>query len=805
MGYGISSLIGKSFRRNLKPGVLLFFVTVFSMAFMLSYVGYREMSTEKNIRQGYETYGSYRLYIYDVSHQTAREMEDDTQLNKTAVMYTGYTDDRTGRIIYASEDIFGLSNIELVSGRFPETEDEILCERDYLNRCGLSYEEGKQLKITLDGRTYSVTGLIRSNEYLSYVGIYMTDFIMNYDACEKITDMSGDFYSVLCMTDRSLTAERERIMHTYHLDENNISYNEDALAYAGINAEGKTTDIFLGTCDVMLYVIMIFMVILFVSIFTLMSRNNVKNAAIYNALGIRGRKMTGAVLMMLIMLFLSSGIVLSATGAVITSSVLGADSVMKFIVKAGKIVIPYIAGCITFSAAGFAKMLPRDTAGALSGAEDIDSRKRRKKPYKISVSEYRLPFLQMAKLNMSMRSGKYVMSLFGLVAAMVFTSLFMYVSHYIYRDSGEYRYDYRVDYSYSSFADQIDGTEANYVKYEEMKKNSVMFEIFPFFAQTYSLEVRKSDLSADFVKYLKNSDAQSAVELDHIDDRLYTAGFFVIGADEEMLRHTYELEGESCVSLEDDECIIVRNVKTPDGAGFETGIEKGDRLVIGFVGSDEKKELNVRENVTDINLPLEDSNYLPVIIVNMNLFSRISNYRYNYPQYLYFNSDEDYESVTEFFKGCSDMSVSDLSWEKAEIRKQKNMISTVVYSGSALLLAILVVNTLVSYIDKFRQNRKQIAVMKAMGVDDDRLLLFMSYEYIITTVTAVIAGTGLSLAGCYIAHFYIRTLISSFMFEILPYVFIIPAGSIVAVTVIMVFIFRKMNGRMDIAECLSKE
>lgn len=657
-----------------------------------------------------------------------------------------------------------------------------------------------------------ISGTIQTNEYLRIVGVYIPSFVFNYGASINEIDSSKQCYSVLCTTNNNITSERDRLIKEYGLSEKNVAYNNDTLAYASVDSSGKSTNVFLLACDYLIYVILMFMALLFASLFSLVCKRNKCAVAIYAAIGVPTKSVLIAVLKMLLLLFLSVGGALYIFTIIVSALLVDCFSLWNCIGKNAMIILPYIILSILLSMTGFIRLIPKDISYALSNKDDISKNKTAKRNNTPVLVESRFPFWKMASLNVSLHLGKQLMAITGLVISMVFTALFLYVSHYIFIDVGEYQYDYRVDYVYSSFSDERNGTESNYQKYAQMQQRPDLFELYSFFGQVHPAKVKKSNLSKPFVEFLKSSTAYSFKELDHIDDSLYENNFFIIGADEDQLKNVYKITGLSDYVLSDNECIVVRNVKTPDGVGFETGLKEKDIFFIAdsyyvedYGAIDRDIPMTVKNVISDINLPLYNCYYMPIIIVNQNVFSQISWYKYDYPQQIYFNSDAEQTEIYDFFKGCPDMVITDLKTEKAQLDEQKTTLGFVVFLCCTLLLLVLMMNVIISYMDKFQRTQKQIATLKAIGLCNYKLLLILAYEFFAATGVAILFGIASSLGACYIAYFYMRKRLFFFTFEVLPFVHIIPTACIIIVTVLLMLRIRKKFYHMDIIEVLQRE
>lgn len=812
MKQSIISIICKSIWRNMRPKLLIIVVVFLSITFLLSYVNYREISTKINMQNGYSSYGCYQLKIYDVTRSTTERIMDDTSLIRSTLIYSKQTNDRQKKLMYTSPDIFELANYELLLGDFPTTKDEVICEQKYLNQIGFSFEENSEIQIEIDEKKYTVTGVIQTNDFVRIIGIYIPVFIFNFSQYEDILDPSDANYSVLYTTEKNLIDERSRVITEYNLNDQNIAFNNNVLAYAAVDSSGKTTDLFIKACDYLLYLISAFLIALFVSLFSLICKNTKETIAVYSALGVPKTKILLSVFVILASLFLIVTSFLFLVSQGVIGLLLHELNFVEIFVLNCSIVLPYDFLCVILSLFSFLHLWPKDISLALTNRENISINKSTKQHEDSSLLSARCPFWKMARMNVSMYAGKQVVSIIGLVVAIVFTTVFLYISHYIYIDSGEYQYDYRVDYTYSTFPDELNGTEENYKKYIEMTQKTNLFDVFPYYHQINLTKIRKKNLSEPFVKYLRSSSTYSFKELDHIDNSLYENNCFIIGANEDQLKRVYKINNLTSYDLADDECIVVKCVRTPDGVGFETGLHEGDAFFLShtlyveeYGAVDDDIAVSVKEVVDGINLPLSNCYYMPIIIVNSDVFAKIANYDYDYPQQIFLNSKSDHDQILEFFKGCSGMVVTDLTREKKQIDEQRIVSGAIVLSCSLLLVLVLIINTTINYLDKFQKNRKQLATLKAIGVNNIKLLLFLIYEIIYVAVISVVLGTIVSLASCYLVYLYIRKSLFFFTFEILPFIYFVPMLSVTIVTLLLIIIFWKVLKHMNIIEYLQKE
>ena len=501
--------MSKSLWNNLRPKILLIFVVFLSLLFLVTYVDYRYVSTEVNLQTGYENYGDYQLYMYDLSLDTAERISNDTYVEQSTLLYTKQTDDRKAKMVFSHASLFELANYELLEGEFPASENEVLCEQKYIAQLGLSYDEDKKPHIIVNGIEYSVSGIYRANEFIQIIGMYIPTFIFSYDHSVGALNRENPNYSIMCTTSENLSHVRDVFIEKYKLSDKTVTLNNHVLAYAAVDGNRRTTDVFIQACDYLVCVILGFMIVLFVSMFVLLCKKNKKNISIYTALGISRKQLCWSAFLILGGLFGTISILLVLASLLISVLIFKDLHMLTLLTLNCSIVLPYAILCIFLSMFSFARLIPRDIALALSNRADVSERKTRKKHLESSLQTARFPFWKMARLNVSMHMGKQIIAVIGLVIASVFTSAFLYIANYVFVDSGEYQYDYRVDYTYSTFVEERKGTEENYLKYLDMTTQGDLFRVYPFYYQIHSTKIRKTNLSEPFIDFLRKSSTYS--------------------------------------------------------------------------------------------------------------------------------------------------------------------------------------------------------------------------------------------------------------------------------------------------------
>ena len=145
---------------------------------------------------------------------------------------------------------------QLVKGRFPVAENEILCDGNFLRQLGVEQEDlERESTIAIEGEQYKICGLIQNNtdESNSYINEYSV--IMAPEKNMK----RGDIYV------QTNTADYKKIKEAwtrkYQIQEGFLYDNETVLNYVGINDSGDFTGVKSGVfvfLKILLYITVFF-------------------------------------------------------------------------------------------------------------------------------------------------------------------------------------------------------------------------------------------------------------------------------------------------------------------------------------------------------------------------------------------------------------------------------------------------------------------------------------------------------------------------------------------------------------------
>lgn len=799
------SVLLKSFFREIKPFPLIFIIAIISLFFIGGYNGYRSYTSEKNLQNAQELYGDYTLSVNYLNFDEVDKIKTLCADYETVTVYQKGINTSNGLMIYGTSSFFDISNLELLQGQLPQNKKEVLCEQKYLIQQGITFSESQDSYIELDGVNYLITGTMRVNDNIHIEGYYMPRFFLDYasNSFEKIL-YNYSLY-IVTPTQKGAYELKNHIVKECGIEESNITFNNSVLIYTGTTESGESSDIILSICDKLFYLIFVLLAIVFTSVVSMRYKKMKSTINIYNKLGISKQTLLSVASLFMFGFFFIT-LLFSVVIFILLVFLLNAN--YTIIVKPIIFMTLFATLNILLSIFSFSNNLKNK----FFIRNHIPSIKRTKnsEKYNSELINTKCPFFRIAQINISYTKKRYVLSIIGTVVTIVILSLFLYSTNYINIDQGEYKYDYRVDYVYDSMADSYTGSKEIYDKYTEIIA-SELFDVYSIYYKNHTVKIDKKSMDKDYIHFLRNSNTEAFMELEHIDNKPFSTRFIVIGADEEQQKNVYGLTEQH--SLKDNECLLVNYVNTPNGKGFATGFSKGEALTVSHYdystvegGVEADFKLTIKDTIEDIDFNIQDSFYYPIIIVNKTVFNKISPFEYDYPQLLYLNSKTTYETeINDFFKGTSGMLLTDLTEIKSMMTEQTITSAVSIFVMCLLLVFILATNSSLNIINKYNYERKQLATLKAIGIDNKYLIFNLAYEYIITIVHSIIFGSIFSFLTCYIMYFYIREKVFYFVFEI-PILYVgIPLLTVFLIYILVAIpIYQKIR-KMDIAETLQTE
>lgn len=282
---------------------------------------------------------------------------------------------------------------------------------------------------------------------------------------------------------------------------------------------------------------------------------------------------------------------------------------------------------------------------------------------------------------------------------------------------------------------------------------------------------------------------------------IYNDGYVFIGADETYLRKMY---GCDYGALKDGECIVVENVTTEEGKGFEVGLDVGTEIQYNYFNEENEPvsgKLTVADHIDKLKINIPNTNYMIYVLVNMNTFNLLKEYRY--PQILYFNDLKNKpELIHEFFKGIKSVNVVNIHEEIEKANDSKRRIGIGVYVFSGLFIFLLSVNTIVCLMDRYDASRRKMAMLKAMGIANSKIIFMQLYDYIRMLLTAILVGLLGTRLISGLLYDKLRDVLYYFSYKYPWKEFLIPLVAVVGIFVLSLIPFMIKIRKMNINESL---
>lgn len=647
-------------------------------------------------------------------------------------------------------------------------------------------------------------------------GIYYPRFVFNIKSWNPASGSQAETYLLYCDTDisGSYSEIAETMAEEYNLNTQQCSYNWDVLAYRMLDENNRETNVFFQICDLLYWLILCLLAVFAATIISIVSQKWEDTIRIYQRLGTGGNLlflamftvsvlpvwiMSAAVYIIIALVNVWIGSVCHLTGWLfVTLQIAGVLVVYNVIVSV------CLAGSV-WKKSNNSHTCRKKRKGGL--------KKKQKLPYKEEsiLANSRRPFLRMAKCDMQWQGWKRFITGVSLALAFALVSCFTYSMKFLNLNQNEFRYDYRVDYTYSSFMEMFRGTKENEEKYQELLQLRDKVQIDSIYRNLNMVSIKISSLSDEYMEYLKSTDIYALQKLPRPNGSgTYEIQFVIIGADAEMLARLYLSDGIPGRLPGDNTCILVRNIAMIESGLVDTGFSMGDVFDIAYydseTGSENVLSLTADAIVEEIAFPTADNCGYPILIVSMDNFEKVMSQNYLYPQMLYLKiTSEDTDVTEDFFKGASGMALKDLREEHALYSRQIVMVTCAVYGMCGILILILMAQMLLCMKDKLRAQQRQIAALRAIGISEKYSILRLLYEYLDMLWLSIISGLFLSLAGCYGIYLYVRRTLSYFRF-VMPYLqMLLPVCILIVSFLLCIYPVVRAVKRIPILKTLQEE
>lgn len=791
----LEGLIFKSFYRRSHSGALscaMFFV---SCLLIFAYLCYVICGREIKIRDSYELYGSYQISIEGLSRDKANEIARDDSLALTSVFSETYYPVGGQMIfVYTDQNYFELSDQKLSFGRFPENADEVVCEEAYIWQLGYDPADISGLTVELSGKTYNVVGASLSRSFDRNVTLYIPVFVFNIDGCE---DEAPTCTLIANVGDRSFSFAAKELCEKYDIPNENLSYNEGAMSFSGVDENNNLSGLYGVGVSALYAVLVAFVFFILSGIISMLSLRLEDICAIYRLYGVRPKKLAFIYSLTIFFSSIIGGALSLALACLFLELYFKANGISCPISE------PLTIGIVTFIAVGGAVALASYFTFISVANKNAEVKKQGKKPHG-DIIKSRFPFLAVARRDSNGRSVSFVVGIIIAALGIALYSFVTYLSNMIFtlpQNIG--KYDYSVEYYYSSYAEAMNGIEGLDEFFAKTPLDTKYFSLFPSYSQSEYITVKKSDLSSDYVSFLKRVSEDYAVALDNMSSPDIKIQAVVVGVDNELFKRTFKTDmptpGES-------ECYVASKTDSLNDTGFETGLDANSSVSVSFHGKDTPFRVTRVIDFTDFDL-ISESYYMPVIFISLDNFKEIASH--DYPDIVNIklcDLPDAKEKTAEYFRGTGGIVLED-NTENIRLVKRERLFFDVFVNLVALLIASLVsINSAVIAAGKFKVRKRLFAALRALGVSLWRVIISLYYDMIRSLILSIAGGALLSYIALRVMAMYIAAEnLGFFVFSFQPLGVIIPSLILAGVTLLSMLPFFLAVKKMNIAKTLGSE
>lgn len=755
----------------------LFFMTTFIVAFTMNYI----ISEDENKKSdGRELYGEYDAIIMGVSYSEAESLATDSVVEGYSICEYEHDYDNSSIVIKADKDLFEISNYEILNGRFPENDYEIMCDGKFLSQIGCSSIEDAPI-INRFGREYKIVGQFDKKELSQSVGVYTPLFISKIEK-----EKSGECNIYIKLSGDDCAQNAKYLLDKYGIENGTVTYNYDFLGYTERNEHGEYTGIWMRLyigAEVLIVILTMYIVYKVTVIYI---RKSEYNYYIIIACGVKPHKIAMQIAKLICCGWGGLGILNSVLvilyNAVYTNlkgrETFFAAGIEKIICVLAVMAI-IIGGMVYIRAE---KILNEKTKDRLNNKENIS-----KPVKKVKMKSSFVKF--MGNNTIAMKKWQYLAFFFCIVVSVTGFVAVSYMLNNVFEIKDENGYDYRADYIYSSPMEMTFGIKNMEQKYQSIQAEAELFKIYPIYFKRDTIKIKKTCPSAEYIEYKKATSPEWKTVFRNIDNSKYDDEVTFVGMDEEGILGLCEKNNIKKTKLNDGECLCVKDIRIENSDSIEWGVDTGKEILLETYDFDnmdkdgnvscERVKLQVAGSVGSIPVKNKEFDYNPIVIVNMNVFYKMVEYKY--PQIMYVDRKEGTEDeIKRYFSDLGGISLVDLQREKEAVYEQKFRVEIMAGVLTAGLIFVLIINVYIMLNEAFESNKRQIKVLKIIGIDNKKVVMIQFWIYMKLYIYSMLVSNIISILFCYAAALYLKNQIGHFEFFV-PYGTLIFANVLVTV------------------------
>ena len=783
----IDGLVIKSYIKKKDVCIYMIIISIVTMLIINVLNTSLFISGENLKKYAKEQYGLYKYQIYEQSYDLVNKIKNDPLVYEAAYSQSYLTEEEY--VLSCEEGYLKLLGIDVIKGKFPVNENEIMCNVSYLYSLGYKYDEMIGATVNINDTNYIVTGLVA---YGALDEFEFTGRIIVYNI--KFKDLSLKYEIAVNTKSDNFNEEKNKVLKKYNISKEYYIDNGAYLHMANRNNEDKPI-LLLKAGYIILWGIIFAMLFLTNSIIFLIFDRIKKINSVYYRIGLKKDKIFKCLIKTFSIFYVVSTVICIATSFVV-SEVYSFDNKRNFLLSGLKLNIIYALVLAAYTIYLIRKKIYKENVLGYNLANKKIVRKNTLMPKENLYSQIADNIKVFSKVK------KFIM-----ILPLVFSGLLFIVSlYYIYNAKTYFKetnpYDYQLIYKGNDVdLYQIDDYNCIIEDLEEEINADNRMKILPVYLNDQQLVyIKRSALSSKYINVLKNSDIEIKKQVDRQEANIYTK-IAVLAMDEKYIdqigidKNTYNL-------LNDGECILISKVNSYGLGKIKTGLQKHDKIKLNLYDNGKQKqyELNIVDVYDDIDLDIENDNNLIKIFVSKDWF--LKNYEasisYSFPRILYLKTNGN-EEIINSVKGYPSIYIKDINENNKEIESYTSAVYTVAFLIISLVMIITMLNIIMIIVNRMYDIKKVSNILKIVGVRDSKIIKVFIYDIRKIFLSSYIVTTLISMILCYPILTGVDVNIVEFVRYYYPYKYLLALGIIYFVLyqfLILIFRNKIVNGEI---------
>lgn len=754
--------IRESFIRKKKFRFYLIFVFSFSMLLISLFSGALHFSGNYLKKYAKDMYGKYHYSISGLDKESAETISKDKKCH-TSSIYQGIITDEYF-MISCDDNYIDLAGADILEGEFPKDSNHILCNKNYLFQLGYSDDEMFEASVTINDNEYKVSGIVdlKTFDELEFNGaliIYNSKFYeFNLQYGVLIQGKSDNFKNDIIY-----------IKNKYNLESYQIYENRSYLNLA-CRTIGDFPSGFLGMAYIIVLIINITLIMLTFSIIILSNHQIKKIISVYKKLGINDKCIAKSYIELMIKMISIVFVIVNAIAAIFICFVEPNQSI-KFIIKNMLYQsIIYIIPVIIFAVKSFKKLIAVESCSKIH----INSKKFNNTNKLVSGKNV---FIQIARKNNIYGKARYIAILLPLIfSGTLFVCTLFFTKQLTSKHIETNDFNYALTYSGNDW-DKDSIKEYNEVisKLEGQIKKFENSYIVPIYVKyNEKVVIDKKNLSNKYKNIISKENLDVKKQLNQAQSKVLSVPACFIGIRKEDY-DSYGLSEEDVSNLQNDECIVINNVKLSDNSSVNAGISKGDVIKLLYNDEDDNlvnDNLKVKSTYPDVDINLSDDNAMIKIIVNKEKMKNITFYMY--PQIVYVKCEKaDSEEMMKIMKGNKMVDFTDIEDSNRKYMILNNIIDYIAIFIIITIFVFTIINIWLILKIRFKDIKKQCITLKTIGVSDNKTILVFVFDIIKLFLQGLVTTIIISLILCYLLMSQRAVSIRVYLLYYAPYIYFI--------------------------------